>query len=300
MVDYSEDQRIGKAILQTTIDGYRKLRNTLRYLLGALEGYDAADAVDYADMPPLERYVLHRLWTLDAQVREAYAAYRFSDVWRPVSEFSAQELSALYFDIRKDALYCDAPGSLRRRACRTVMAHVFDRLTIWLAPLAPFTMEEAWATRFPAEGSNTFRTMPTTPDTWCNRAEAERWGRIERVLGVVTGALEVERREKRLGAALEAAPRVHIESPDLLAAFDDLDAAEVFRTSQGELVAGPAQAGFGLPETPGVSVEPRLAHGDKCVRCWRVLPEVKAPKSLCLRCEAAVTDWDGAHQMAEA
>jgi isoleucyl-tRNA synthetase len=300
MVDYSEDQRIGKAILQTTIDGYRKLRNTLRYLLGALEGYEAADAVDYADMPPLERYVLHRLWTLDAQVRDAYAAYRFSDVWRPVSEFAAQELSALYFDIRKDALYCDAPGSLRRRACRTVMAHVFDRLTIWLSPLAPFTMEEAWATRFPAEPSNTFRTMPTTPDAWRNPAEAERWSKVERVLGVVNGALEVERREKRLGAALEAAPRVHIESPDLLAAFDGLDAAEVFRTSQGELVVGPAEAGFGLPETPGVSVEPLLAHGEKCARCWRVLPEVKAPTSLCLRCEAAVETWDATHQMAEA
>jgi isoleucyl-tRNA synthetase len=299
MVDYSEDQRIGKSILQTTIDGYRKLRNTLRYLLGALEGYEAADAVDYADMPPLERYVLHRLWTLDAQVRDAYAAYRFSDVWRPVSEFAAQELSALYFDIRKDALYCDAPDSQRRRACRTVMAHVFDRLTIWLSPLAPFTMEEAWATRFPAERSNTFRVMPTTPDAWRNPAEAERWGKVEKVLGVVNGALEVERREKRLGAALEAAPRVHIESADLKHAFDGLDAAEVFRTSQGELVEGPAKAGFTLPETPGVSVEPRLAQGDKCVRCWRVLPEVKAPTSLCLRCEAAVETWDGTHRMAE-
>jgi isoleucyl-tRNA synthetase len=300
MVDYSEDQRIGKAILQTTIDSYRKLRNTLRYLLGALEGYEVKDAVDYADMPPLERYVLHRLWTLDGQVRGACAAYRFSEVWRPVSEFAAQELSALYFDIRKDTLYCDAPDSLRRRAYRTVLAEVFDRLTLWLGPLAPFTMEEAWTTRFPAERSNTFRVMPPTPDTWCNPAEAERWSKIERVLGVVTGALEVERREKRLGAALEAAPRVHIDSPDLLAAFDGLDAAEVFRTSQGQVVAGPALEGFGLPETPGVSVEPRLAEGEKCVRCWRVLPEVKPPTSLCLRCEAAVETWDGAHERVEA
>jgi isoleucyl-tRNA synthetase len=217
-----------------------------------------------------------------------------------VSEFAAQELSALYFDIRKDTLYCDAPDSLRRRAYRTVLAEVFDRLTLWLGPLAPFTMEEAWTTRFPAERSNTFRVMPPTPDTWCNPAEAERWSKIERVLGVVTGALEVERREKRLGAALEAAPRVHIDSPDLLAAFDGLDAAEVFRTSQGQVVAGPALEGFGLPETPGVSVEPRLAEGEKCVRCWRVLPEVKPPTSLCLRCEAAVETWDGAHERVEA
>jgi isoleucyl-tRNA synthetase len=301
MVDYSEDQRIGKSILQTTIDGYRKLRNTLRYLLGALEGYEAADAVDYADMPPLERYVLHRLWVLDAQVREAYGAYRFSDVWRPVSDFAAQELSAIYFDIRKDALYCDAPDSLRRRACRTVMAAVFDRLTIWLSPLAPFTMEEAWATRFPAERSNTFRVMPPAPDIWRNPAEAERWSKVERVLGVVTGALEVERRERRLGAALEAAPRVHIDAAELWSAFEGLDAAEVFRTSQGELIAGPASVGFSLMETPGVSVEPLLAQGEKCLRCWRVLPEVTAPTSLCLRCEAAVADWDeGGDEMAEA
>jgi isoleucyl-tRNA synthetase len=92
---------------------------------------------------------------------------------------------------------------------------------------------------------------------------------------------------------------VHIEGRDLFAAFDGLDAAEVFRTSQGELIFGPAQAGFGLPETPGVSVEALLAHGEKCVRCWRVLPEVKAPTSLCLRCEAAVSDWDGPSEMAE-
>jgi isoleucyl-tRNA synthetase len=299
MVDYSEDQRIGKSILQTTIDGYRKLRNTLRYLLGALEGYETSDAVDYTDMEPLERYVLHRLWMLDVQVRAAYAAYRFSDVWRPVSEFAAQELSALYFDIRKDALYCDAPDSLRRRACRTVMAEAFARLTIWLAPLAPFTMEEAWLTRFPDAPSNLFRVMPETPAHWRNDAEAARWGQVERVLGVVNGALEVERREKRLGSALDAAPRVHIGSPDLAAAFNGLDAADVFRTSQGELIAGSVDCGFSLPETPGVSVEPLLAHGEKCLRCWRVLPEVEPPTLLCLRCEAAVEAWDATHPTGE-
>jgi isoleucyl-tRNA synthetase len=161
-------------------------------------------------------------------------------------------------------------------------------------------MEEAWATRFPAAPSNTFRVMPQTPDAWRNPAEAERWARVERVLAVVNGALEVERREKRLGAALEAAPRVHIDAPDLWSAFEGLDAAEVFRTSQGALVAGLASDGFRLPETPGVSVEPHLAQGEKCVRCWRVLPEVKRPTSLCLRCEAAVADWDERDEMAEA
>ena len=289
MVDYAEDQRIGKAILQTATDGYRKFRNTLRYLLGALDGFSDAERVALDQMPPLERYVLHRLWQLDEQVRTAYAEYRFNDVWRPVSEFAAQELSALYFDVRKDALYCDAPSSLRRRAARTVMDLVFERLTIWLAPLLPFTTEEAWTNRFPEAGSNCLRVMPQTPADWRNDAEAARWTKVGRVLDVVTGALEVERREKRIGAALEAAPVVHVAEAELIAAFDGLDAAEVFRTSQGRFEKD-GDAGFRLAETPGVSVEPLLAHGEKCARCWRVLPEVKAPKFLCERCDEAVAE----------
>jgi isoleucyl-tRNA synthetase len=285
MVDYAEDQRIGKAILQTTVDSYRKLRNTLRYLLGALEGFDEAERVGYDAMPPLERYVLHRLWQLDAHVREAYAAYRFNDVWRPLADFCAQELSALYFDIRKDALYCDAPDSERRRACRTVMDAVFERLTIWLAPLACFTMEEAWTSRFPDAGSNALRVFPDTPAEWRSDAEGERWSRVERVLDEVTAGLEIERREKRIGSALEAAPQVCVDA-HLLAAFDGLDAAEVFRTSQATLQPGAADA---------VTVQPHLAHGEKCVRCWRILPEVKAPKFLCVRCDDAVLTWDAAH-----
>jgi isoleucyl-tRNA synthetase len=176
------------------------------------------------------------------------------------------------------------------------MELAFERLTVWLAPLLPFTMEEAWTTRFPDAGSNCLRVIPETPETWRNDAEAERWAKVQAVTLVVTGALEVERREKRLGAALEAAPRVHIADPALRAAFEGLDAAEVFRTSAAELVAGegPAHA-FRLAEVPGVAVEPLRADGCKCARCWRVLPEVKAPALLCLRCEAAVEAWDAQH-----
>ena len=282
--DYSEDLRIGKTILQTTIDSYRKLRNTIRYLLGALEGFDSSEAVDHDDMPPLEQYVLHRLFELDGHVRAAYEAHRYDEVWRPVADFCSQELSALYFDVRKDALYCDAPSSIRRRAARTVMDAVFERLTIWLAPLTPFTMEEAWTTRFPDEGSNCLRVFPHTPDHWRNDAEAARWTDIQKVLTVVTGALEGERREKRLGSALEAAPEVYV--PDL-APFDGVDPAEVFRTSQAKLVAGEAPGeGFALLDIPDVVVRPFLAEGKKCARCWRVLPEVT--EDLCIRCGDAL------------
>jgi isoleucyl-tRNA synthetase len=299
MVDYAEDQRIGKTILQTTIDGYRKLRNTVRYLLGALAGFDEAERVALEDMPPLERFILHRLAELDGQVRRAYESYRFQDVWRPLSDFCSNDLSALYFDIRRDVLYCDQPDSLRRRACRTVMDLVFERLTAWLAPLASFTMEEAWATRFPGASSNTFRVIPDTPDAWRNDVEAARWAKVEAVTRVVTGALEVERREKRIGAALEAAPVVHIADPSVLAAFAGLDPAEVFRTSQATLVAGEGPADtFRLDETPGVAVEPRRADGRKCARSWRILPEVGSdPRypDLSLRDADAVAAWDASH-----
>jgi isoleucyl-tRNA synthetase len=294
MVDYAEDQRIGKTILQTTVDAYRKLRNTVRYLLGGLAGFSEAERVGYEDMPPLERFILHRLWELDGEVRAAYRGYRFQDVMRPIADFCSGDLSALDFDVRKDALYCDAPSSLRRRAARTVMDLVFERLTAWLSPLLPFTMEEAWTTRFPEAGSNCLRIIPETPAQWRNDQEAARWEQIQQALAVVTGALEVERREKRIGAALEASPKVFIEDPQTLAAFEGVDPAEVFRTSAAELVSGPAPAGaFRLAGAPGVGVEPRRAAGCKCARCWRVLPEVKTEGGLCLRCEAALEEPRG-------
>jgi isoleucyl-tRNA synthetase len=295
MVDYSEDQRIGKTILATTTDAYRKLRNTTRYLLGALAGFDEAERVtNYADFPPLEKFILHRLWELDGQVRAAYETYRFSDVTRPLIEFCQGDLSTLFFDIRKDSLYCDKPTELRRRAYRTVLDYVFERLTIWLSPLTSFTMEEAWQTRFPEAGSNSLRVLPSTPAEWENPAEAARWAKVETVMSVVTGALEVERREKRIGSALEAAPVVHVADADLLSAFDGLDAAEVFRTSAATLVAGEGGA-FTTEEVKGVSVDPALAEGNKCARSWRILPEVGTdPRypELSLRDAEAVAWWD--------
>ena len=298
MIDYSDDSRIGKTVLQTTSDAYRKLRNTVRYMLGALADYSPDEAVELAEMPPLERFILHRLWELDSQVHAAYEGYVFQDVIRPVSEFCQNELSALFFDIRRDSLYCDRPDALRRRAARTAMDAAFERITAWLAPLLPFTMEEAWLTRYPEGRSNTLRLIPETPADWRNDAEAARWAKVQRVTSVVNGALEVERREKRLGAALEAAPRVHVSDPALLAAFEGLDAAEVFRTSQAELIAGKGPAGaFRLPEVAGVAVEPLRAEGRKCARSWRILPEVGTdPRypDLSARDADVVAAWDAA------
>ena len=293
LVDYGEDQRIGPTILQGVIDAYRKLRNTLRYLLGALAGFEDAERLELADMPPLERFVLHRLWELDGKVRGAYEAYEFEPVVRALADFCSNDLSALFFDVRRDVLYCDPPHRMRRRAARTVMDAAFERLTIWLAPVLAFTCEEAWATRFPDAGPNALRVFPETPQTWRDEAEAERWRKVERVTRVVTGALEVERRDKRLGAALEAAPAVFIADPELRNAFEGLDPAEVFRTSEARLEPGEGpDTAFRLDETAGVAVVPKAADGAKCARCWRVLPEVKAPTFICERCEEAVEIWD--------
>jgi isoleucyl-tRNA synthetase len=300
LTDYTEDQRIGPTILQSTVDAYRKLRNTLRYLLGALAGFEEAERVAREDMPPLERFILHRLWALDGEVRGAYERFAFDEAIRPLADFCSNDLSALFFDIRRDALYCDRPDSLRRRACRTAMDLVFERLTIWLAPVLAFTMEEAWSARFPNAGSNVLRVFPDTPGAWADEAEAQRWEKVQRVTRVVTGALEVERREKRIGSALEAAPRVHVADPGLLAAFEGLDPAEVFRTSQAQLVAGEGPADdFRLEGVAGVGVEPLRAPGRKCARSWRILPEVgEDPRypDLSLRDADAVAWWDATHR----
>jgi isoleucyl-tRNA synthetase len=301
LVDYREDQRIGKAILQTTVEAYRKLRNTLRYLLGALAGFEESERVAYVETPPLERFVLHRLWELDREVRDAYAEYRFGDALRPVLDFCSGELSALYFDVRKDSLYCDRPDAVRRRACRTVMDLVFERLTVWLSPIVPFTTDEAWTTRFPDAGPNAVRVIPDCPAAWENPAEAERWGKIDRVLSVVTAALEADRRDKRIGGALDAAPVVHVADPDLLGAFDGVDPAEVFRTSDATLGSGEGAAdAFRVPEIPGVAVLSRRAEGLKCQRSWKVLPEVAANlerhgRQLTDRDLDAVQWWDERH-----
>jgi isoleucyl-tRNA synthetase len=298
MVDYAEDQRIGKTILQTTTDAYRKIRNTLRYLLGALAGFDEAERVAHSDMPPLERYILHRLWELDRHVRAAYENYLFQDAVRPITEFCQNELSAIFFDIRRDALYCDRPDSIRRRAARTVMDLVFERLTIWLSPILSFTAEEAWTTRFPEAGSLTFRTFPETPDAWRDEAAAGAWGTALAVRRAVTGALEIARRDKLIGAGLDAHVDIHAEN--LVWPFGpDMPVEDVMITSSAALKDGGApDSAFRLPEDPNLAVVVRRAEGRKCARSWKISPQVGAdPRypDLTPRDAEAVAAWDAAN-----
>jgi isoleucyl-tRNA synthetase len=275
-VDYSDDQRIGKEILNTTADTYRKLRNSLRWMLGTLAHFDEAERVPTHLMPELERFVLHRLSELDGIVRGAYAAFDYNRVVSALGTFLTSDLSAFYFDIRKDALYCDPISSTTRLSALTVVDEAFRRLVVWLAPILSFTCEEAWLSRFPSDdGSVHLQLFPHTPDAWRDDALSAKWKAIRSVRRVVTGAIEIERASKRMGSSLEAAPIVFIADSSLLAALDGVDFADVCITSAVTVTSGegPPDA-HRLDEVPGVAVVPARAEGRKCARSWRISREV--------------------------
>jgi isoleucyl-tRNA synthetase len=286
--DYTVDLRIGKEILKGVADSYRRLRNTLRYMLGALSGHDAAEAVAHDQMPELERWVLHRMAELDAEVREGYAAYDFQGVFQKLFTFCTTDLSAFYFDIRKDALYCDGPQSLRRRAARTVMDALFHRLTTWLAPILVFTAEDVWQSRYPDENDSVhLHDMPETPAEWRDDALAAKWEAVRRARRAVTAALEVQRTAKVIGASLEAAPEVHVGA-ELAEVLNGVAFADVCITSSIAINAGTMPVGaFRLEDVPDVGVTFHKAAGEKCARCWKILPDVgtHAHPATCARCD---------------
>ncbi len=303
--EYGDDLRLGKTIIDQSAEMYRKLRNTLRYLLGALKGFEESERMLPSPllvgegMPLLERWLLHRLYELDRTVRKAYDTYQFRVALSAIVEFCNVDLSAFYVDVRKDALYCDAPMSLRRRACRTALEETFSRLTAWLAPILPFTAEEAWLVRYPDAVSVHLRMFPDTPAVWEDDFAGEEIARLREVRAVVTGALEVARRDKQIGSALEAAPRVFVGDDDLRASLQAVDFAELCITSGVTIVEGegPADA-FRLPETPGVAVVMEKAPGVKCARSWKYFDPATADpryRDITPRDAEAVTAWDAAH-----
>ena len=295
--DYSEDQRIGPEIIKANTDAYRKLRNGFRFLLGNLSGFDESEKVDVAEMPELERYMLHRLAELDALVRENYAHFDFRKIYQALFNFMTVDLSAFYFDIRKDTLYCDPHSSVERRACRTVMDLAFHCLTRWLAPVLVFTTEEVWQSRFGADDDSVHLQTFMTPDAnWTDAALAAKWDKIRTIRRVVTGALEIERREKRIGSSLEAAPIVYIDDAALQDVIAGQNMADICITSQIDIRhdTPPADA-FRLDDVSGVGVVPGLAQGQKCQRSWKILPEVGSVDGypeLSPRDAAAVAEYD--------
>src|SRR6266481_4488079 len=302
--DYADDQRIGPEILKNTIETYRKLRNSMRWMLGTLHHFNPGDAVAHAKMPELERLMLHQLAEQAAIVRKAYAEFDYKTVVASLSAFMNTELSAFYFDIRKDTLYCDPPSSLARKAALTTIDILCDSILKWLAPVLSFTSEEAWRMYKPdAEPSVHLTLFAEGLETFRDEKLAAKWETIRNVRRVVTGALEIERAHKRIGASLEAAPVIYISDPELFAAVVDVDFAEVAITSAYTLVAGegPPDA-FRLEDVKGVAVVVQLAQGEKCARSWKILPSVgfdPAYPDVSPRDAQALREWEAMRKAAE-
>jgi isoleucyl-tRNA synthetase len=302
--DYADDLRIGPEILKTTVDTYRKLRNTVRWMLGNLAHFHEDERVKFEQMPELERLMLHRLSELDALVREAYADFDYKRIFAALSAFMTADLSAFYFDIRKDALYCDPFSSTTRKACLTVLDHLFRCTVTWLAPMLCFTAEESWTSRYGAAVKSVhLELFPEVPAVWRDDKLADKWRKVRTVRRVITGALEIERAQKRIGSSLEAHPIVHVADEDLFEAVIGIDLAEVCITSAATLVNGEGPAGaFRLPDVPGVAVVPNLAEGSKCARSWKILTTIGADPEypdVSPRDAQALREWETLRKAAE-
>ncbi len=275
--DYSDDLRIGPDILKNFVETYRKMRNTTRWMLGALGHFEESDRIkNVDDMPELERLMLHRLSALSQDVLDGYVRYDYRRVIGRLTQFMNTELSAFYFDIRKDALYCDGPSSVRRRSALTVIDEIFRATTLWLAPILSFTAEEAWLARYGDEAESVhLQAFPDISERWVFPELEQKWEHVKNVRRVVTGALELERADKRIGSSLEAAPDIYVTDKAILQALEDVDLAEVSITSAATLIKRkvPKDA-FQLDDVPGVGVVPKLAEGQKCARSWRITDDI--------------------------
>jgi isoleucyl-tRNA synthetase len=278
--DYTDDQRIGPEILKNTVETYRKLRNTIRWMLGTLHHFRPVDAVELKDMPELERYMLHALADQAKIVRQAYTEFDYKTVVAALSAFMNSELSAFYFDIRKDTLYCDPPSSVARKAALTTIDTLCDAILKWLAPILSFTCDEAWGMYKPNDKASVhLELFPDGLDRFRDERLAAKWETIRNVRRVVTGALELERAAKNIGSSLEASPVIYVADRNMLATLFDVDLAEVCITSGYEVQEGEAPANaFRLDNIPGVAVVVEKAQGIKCARSWKILPTVGEDK----------------------
>jgi isoleucyl-tRNA synthetase len=272
-------------------------------MLGNLAHFRLEDRIAETGMPELERLMLHRLAELDVLVRQAYADFDYKRIFAALNAFMTSDLSAFYFDIRKDALYCDPISSVTRKACLTVLDHLFRATVTWLAPMLCFTAEEAWLARDPHATSVHLELFSDVPAAWRDDALAEKWRKVRSVRRVVTGALELERAAKRIGSSLESAPLVYVSDPDLFGALADIDLAEVSITSGATLVQGDGPpTAFRLPDVPGVAVVPALAEGRKCARSWKISAAVGSDPQypdVTPRDAQALREWKALRKAAE-
>ena len=282
--NYFDDTRIGDEIIKGQVDSYRKIRNTLRFMLGNLEGFEPSERLEVSKMPELEKYILHKLYNLGKLIEKKANDFDFNPIFKALSQFCIQDLSQFYFDIRKDSLYCDTKNSVRRRAARTVLDELFNCLTKWFAPILVFTAEEVWQSRMGEDGGSIhLQQFLNLPDEWLNTALENKWGKVREMRSAVNAAIELMRREKIVGSNLQAEVKLSVASQDYLDALEGVDAAEMFITSSAQVLLDET-----LDEFKAIVV---VASGEKCARCWIISKEVgthKVHKDVCLRCAGAV------------
>ena len=281
-VDFTEDHRIGKEILAGVSDQYRKLRNTFRYLLGALDGFSDAEKVAVADMPELERYMLHLLADMDTKLKTAVNDFDFNTYVRLLTEFCNEDLSAFFFDIRKDCLYCDAATDPKRMAYRTVLDILFHALVRYAAPVLVFTSEEVWQTRFPDADSVHFSEWPEVDPSWTDQGLLLRWCDVRPWRKLANEHIEALRREKVVGSSLEAEIRMAFPADP----YDrEVERLKTINMSEVLIVAA---AEIAITNSADFDVSVQKTANHKCGRCWRHLPEVVDDGALCDRCADVV------------
>ncbi|MDO4974718.1 MAG: isoleucine--tRNA ligase [Alphaproteobacteria bacterium] len=295
--DYSEDMRIGDEILKRQQDVYRRFRNTLRYLLGVLSDFDPNCEEVYSDLPELEKFILLKLYKLNALLRKSIFNFEFQVFYSELHNFCSNELSAFYFDIRKDSIYCDSKSEKRRKASLYVMNQIFICLVHWLAPVLSFTAEEAWlAYPFNSEKNSIhLELFPEISEEWNNNAIEAKWKFVQNIRKTITETIEIEREAKTIGSSLEAEILLYSNNLENIKKLQSLDFSEISIVSKTTIVNAQVPSNAVLNEETGIGVVVKKAVGQKCDRCWKILEEVKETDSefgkikLCKRCKIAIS-----------
>ena len=285
--DYSEDLKIDNQIINYQIDSYRKIRNTIRFLLGNLNNFSVNDAVKLEQMPDLEKYILNKVSQMNTELKSLVQKHDYHGIFVKLLNFCTLDLSAFYFDIRKDSLYCDGKDSLKRRSVSTCLHILFDFLSKWFSPIISFTSEEAWQSRHQDNSTSILSQTITEKDFTYSYSNLEKsFDELKRVRKSVTAALEIKRNEKLIGSSLQAKAIIYIPS-EIKQILSTLDLAEMCIVSCIEIkdIAEKTPSSMNFEEED-IFVDISLAEGDKCQRCWTILPEVKDNQDhLCSRCD---------------
>ncbi len=293
MTDVTEDVRISPEVLKGVSESYRRLRNTIRFTIGALNDYDETESISTELMPELERWILHRLKELDILLRKSVKNYTFQAFYSELHTFCSSDLSAFYFDIRKDSLYCDDFKNEKRRSTRTVLYEVFKCLTTWLAPVITYTAEEAWLSHIGTDNEDSIhlKQFPNILESWLDNDLNQKWITIRKIRRVINGALELARQDKIIGSSLEAEIKLYIDDNKYISLLDEIDIDEIAIVSKSEIIEGAdIEGAYKEDNFKGIEIIVSKAEGEKCLRCWKIDDKISntAENSLCERCEEVV------------